>query len=262
MIGRIKKKTAFLLAFLMTFSSLQPAFPAAVFAEPATVSAPLAEEPAVSTDGAEASAEISADSPAFRQVSDDTAVIEEGNAGNGVSGNDISANDISVNDISGYGTDYEGEQTGMSTIVIDGFEYGTGALDDEGFEIIAHPDEFDGEEAAGGIADRKKYNADLAYDKMEYVSPVRNQGSTGLCWMFGATSAIESNIRKTYNLSAQDELEISPKYGAWWLFHKAKGSLGGYVDNDWIELRNEPKTDAERTYNAAPTPFARENAYC
>ena len=258
--GRIKKRTAFLLVFLMIFSSLQPAFPGTVFADPVTVSSPEAGAEALSTDSAK-EAEVSADSTAPIQASYNTAVIEEENAENDVSGNDISANDISVNDISGYGTDYEGEQTGLSTIVIDGYEYGTGALDDEGFEIIAHPEEFDEEEAAGGIADQEKYNADLAYDKMKYISPVRNQGSTGLCWMFGATSAIESNIRKTYGLNAQDELEISPKYGAWWLFHKAKGSLGGYVDNDWIELRNEPKTDAERTYNAAPTPFAKENAY-
>ncbi len=248
----IKKRTAFLLALMMTLSSLQPAFNLPVYAEPQAASENALPVEAVSEVQAAAL-------PVENGENEEAADTASGNgAGNTEGTQEEDEIPASSNDAAPAGEPEE-----RSSIWEPGeFEFGEGANDDEGFEVIDHPEELEGEEAAG-ITIPKSYNSELplASRNMKNIAPVRNQGSTGLCWMFGAISAIESNVRKKYSLSWNDALNLSPKFSSWWILHKAQGSLGKFIDDDWIDLRNTPETDREKEYNALDSVIGKQNAY-
>lgn len=141
-------------------------------------------------------------------------------------------------------------------------EFGEGALDDD-FEIITHPEEMDELEAVGDSLPAS-YNAAMPADvsKLQNVSLVRSQGCTGLCWMFGAVAAVESNLLKKYNEYKVEDMNLSEKFGAYWVLHQAEGSYGGWIDNDYVELINDPKTSYDQNYTLVESnQSGKENGY-
>ncbi|MCR4788523.1 MAG: hypothetical protein K5888_08050, partial [Lachnospiraceae bacterium] len=223
-----KRRLSFLLALILVFTSLQPAFDKPVYAEPETVSAS-----SISTDASVSSADVSENNSEGVSVSDDESTEPQGAV------SDAAAPETVSTPSTPSGNETVSEDEYLYGEFDNGFEFGTGGLEDE-FEIIDHPEENTGEQAAGAYLP-SKYNADLDDPStMIDVAPVRNQGSSGLCWMFGALSSVEANLLKKYNID-KSELDLSEKYSAWWLFHKSTGSLGGMIDDDIVLLKNTPK---------------------
>ncbi|WP_022760577.1 MULTISPECIES: C1 family peptidase [unclassified Butyrivibrio] len=73
-------------------------------------------------------------------------------------------------------------------------------------------------------------------DNRDYITAVRNQGDTALCWNFAALGAVESNLLKKHEDLETDSLNLSEKHGAYYNMHKAEGSAGGGIDEDYREF--------------------------
>lgn len=73
-------------------------------------------------------------------------------------------------------------------------------------------------------------------DNNDYITPVRNQGYTALCWNFAALGAVESNLLKHHDNLSADTLNLSEKHGAYYNMHQAIGSTNGGIDNDYREF--------------------------
>ncbi len=71
-----------------------------------------------------------------------------------------------------------------------------------------------------------------------YITPVKDQGYTYLCWTFVAMGAIESDIlRHNEEMNASD-IDLSEKHISYYNMHKSGGSYGGYLDGDYREFVN------------------------
>ncbi len=75
-------------------------------------------------------------------------------------------------------------------------------------------------------------------DGIRYVTAVEDQGYTSLCWSYAAIGAVESDILKHYSDISYKELDLSEKHLAYYNMHKAGGSYGGLIDDDYRELVN------------------------
>ena len=62
-----------------------------------------------------------------------------------------------------------------------------------------------------------------------YVTPVKDQGYTYLCWCYASLGAVESDILKHNPEYSKDELNLSEKHLAYYNMHKAEGSVNGYM---------------------------------
>jgi len=237
----ITKRLALLLALLIAVPSLKPAFLTPVYAEPVEVSAPEVQAPAAGEEEPAASDETdAAGEAAGTAASEDAAsagVQETGSENATGEGEDRSASENAAEDTFEVGVTSGG---GLS------HEYYDGVDEEDGMEIIAHPEAYEGEEAAGAenAWDKPSYNAEkvdgkLDISKMINVSPVRDQGYTGLCWMFGNIAAVESGLIKDGKVNA-NEINLSEKHSAFSMFNKTSGSMGQFIDNDYIEMRDDP----------------------
>lgn len=75
-------------------------------------------------------------------------------------------------------------------------------------------------------------------DGNKYVTGVEDQGYSYLCWAFASAGAMECDILKHYPAYTPASLDLSEKHMAYYNVHKATGSHGGYIDDDYRELVN------------------------
>ena len=71
-----------------------------------------------------------------------------------------------------------------------------------------------------------------------YVTKVRDQGYSYLCWAFASAGAMETDILRHYPEYNSLDLDLSEKHIAYYNVHKATGSHGGNIDDDYRELVN------------------------
>ncbi len=73
---------------------------------------------------------------------------------------------------------------------------------------------------------------------VNYVSEIEDQGYTSLCWAYSALGAVECDILKHHPEIANTEINLSEKHLAYYNMHSAKGSVNGYMDDDYREFVN------------------------
>jgi len=76
-------------------------------------------------------------------------------------------------------------------------------------------------------------------DGKRYVTPVKDQGYSYLCWSFAAMGACESDILKHHEDIGYEDINLSEKHLAYYNMHEAKGSLDGGIDGDYREFVND-----------------------
>lgn len=81
----------------------------------------------------------------------------------------------------------------------------------------------------------ESYISDISGEK-DFVTPVKNQGYTNLCWAYSSISAVESDILIHHKDMDQEDLNLSEKHTAYYNMHKASGSYLGYIDEDYREF--------------------------
>ncbi len=78
----------------------------------------------------------------------------------------------------------------------------------------------------------------------DYVTPVRNQGYTALCWNYSALGAIESDLLRHHNDLNVNDLNLSEKHGAYYNMHSATGSALSGIDEDYREFVFDEEDEA------------------
>ena len=76
-------------------------------------------------------------------------------------------------------------------------------------------------------------------DGKRYVTPVKDQGYSYLCWSFAAMGACESDILKHHPDIGYSDIDLSEKHLAYYNMHQATGSLAGGIDGDYREFVND-----------------------
>lgn len=75
-------------------------------------------------------------------------------------------------------------------------------------------------------------------DGKSYITSVENQGYTYLCWTYACLGAIEADILRHHQDISHKDLDLSEKHIAYYNMHRAEGSKGGYIDDDFREFVN------------------------
>ncbi|WP_044914863.1 C1 family peptidase [Butyrivibrio sp. WCE2006] len=70
----------------------------------------------------------------------------------------------------------------------------------------------------------------------DYVTPVRNQGISAMCWNYAAIGAVESDLLRHHDNLSADSLNLSEKHGAYYNMHKASGKEFSGIENDYREF--------------------------
>ncbi len=83
----------------------------------------------------------------------------------------------------------------------------------------------------------------VSYDSRDvngksYVTAVKDQGYTYLCWTYVAMGAMESDILKHDDSLTPSDINLSEKHLSFYNMHRAEGSYGGYTDGDFREFVN------------------------
>lgn len=105
------------------------------------------------------------------------------------------------------------------------------------------------------------YSSDQA-DGNDFVTPVRNQGYTALCWDFVATAAVESDLLRHHDYLSANELNLSEKHCAYYNMHRAYGSEGGGIDNDYREFVFDAKDNYLGKYDTSYFSVGGTTDYC
>lgn len=80
-------------------------------------------------------------------------------------------------------------------------------------------------------------------DGRRYVTEVQDQGYTYLCWAYSAIAAVESDLLSHHGNMDYTDIDLSEKHLAYYNMHRAQGSGGGYIDDDYRELVNADNED-------------------
>lgn len=113
------------------------------------------------------------------------------------------------------------------------------------------------------------------YDSREqgYITRMKNQGSYGTCWAFGAISAMEANIIKQGLYQGTRELDLSEMHLAYSFYNRKDDPLGNTakdknfaLEKNWLDLGgnsietaihlaqwSDPLTEEEAPYSRIPT---------
>ncbi|WP_022765583.1 C1 family peptidase [Butyrivibrio sp. XPD2006] len=76
-------------------------------------------------------------------------------------------------------------------------------------------------------------------DGKRYVTAVKDQGYSYLCWTYAAMGACESDILKHHPDIGFNDINLSEKHLAYYNMHEAPGSLAGGIDGDWRVFVND-----------------------
>ena len=71
-----------------------------------------------------------------------------------------------------------------------------------------------------------------------YVTSVKDQGYSYLCWTFACMGAIESDLLKHHPDLDPESINLSEKHLAYYNLHRADGSKNSDIDDDYRELVN------------------------
>ena len=83
-----------------------------------------------------------------------------------------------------------------------------------------------------------EYPADYSSKDAGYITSVKNQGTTDLCWAFSTIAAIEANVNKNSDLYTEEQLNDMKVNGEVNLFEQAAGYFNNYnAGNSDIVLR-------------------------
>ena len=83
----------------------------------------------------------------------------------------------------------------------------------------------------------------LNYDDREYVTSVKNQGYTSLCWLYSSLGAIECDLLKHNDDLQADDLNLSEKHAGFYNMNKAEKSYTRGIDNDYREFVYDGESD-------------------
>lgn len=75
-------------------------------------------------------------------------------------------------------------------------------------------------------------------DGKRYVTGVKDQGYSSLCWVYACLGAIESDLLKHHADIDSGAINLSEKHLAYYNLHRAEGSENGDIDDDFRELVN------------------------
>jgi C1A family cysteine protease len=75
-------------------------------------------------------------------------------------------------------------------------------------------------------------------DGKRYVTGVKDQGYSSLCWIYACMGAVESDLLKHHDDMDSGDINLSEKHLAYYNLHRAEGSVNGEIDNDYRELVN------------------------
>ncbi len=92
--------------------------------------------------------------------------------------------------------------------------------------------------------DLPSYYVSYDVDGKSYITSVKNQGQTSMCWSFASIGAVESDLLIHHDDLSADDLNLSEKHMAYYNLHQALGSYGGLIDDDYRMFVNEADTYA------------------
>ncbi len=105
------------------------------------------------------------------------------------------------------------------------------------------------------------YSSDQA-DGKDYITDVRNQGYTALCWDYAALGAVESDLLINHSELDPNELNLSEKHSAYYNMHRASGSQNGGIDNDYREFVFNPEDKYLSEYDTSYLSVGGVTDYC
>ncbi|WP_026494860.1 C1 family peptidase [Butyrivibrio sp. WCD3002] len=110
-------------------------------------------------------------------------------------------------------------------------------IDDTEEDLLAKIDgtQVDSDLSAENVEIPVFYSSDAAGNN-DYVTPVRNQGHTALCWDYAALGAAESDLLTKHRDLSADSLNLSEKHSAFYNMHRAIGSFDSGIDDDYREF--------------------------
>ncbi|WP_408070832.1 C1 family peptidase [Butyrivibrio sp. JL13D10] len=123
----------------------------------------------------------------------------------------------------------------------------------------------DGSEVDFDLAAEKKLPSFYTSDQGEggdYITAVRNQGFTALCWEFAALGAVESDLLIHHEDLDVLDLNLSEKHGAYYNMHRAYGSKNGGIDNDYREFVYEENDKFLGKYDTSYLSVGGVTDYC
>ncbi|WP_026525819.1 C1 family peptidase [Butyrivibrio sp. MB2005] len=136
-------------------------------------------------------------------------------------------------------------------------------IDDTEADLLGKLDgtESDAELSAENVEIPVFYSSD-ATGNNDYVTPVRNQGYTALCWDYAALGAVESDLLIKHRELASDSLNLSEKHSAYYNMHKAIGSFDSGIDDDYREFVFEENDNFLKKYDTSYISVGGVTDYC
>lgn len=136
-------------------------------------------------------------------------------------------------------------------------------IDDVQEDLLGKLDgtESDKELSAENVEIPAFYSSD-ATGNNDFITPVRNQGYTALCWDYAALGAVESDLLIKHKGLTPDSLNLSEKHSAYYNMHKAIGSFDSGIDDDYREFVFEDNDNFMKNYDTSYISVGGVTDYC